>query len=79
MVGIVLFTRVALPPLWIADQVRNDGVGVHRFHPLLPVSGTGTGFDPLPSRERGYGCFSFRQVMFVCSLSVWCMSDQSNG
>ena len=26
---------------------------VHSFHPLLPVSGTGTGFDPLPSRERG--------------------------
>ena len=25
MVGIVLFTRVTLPPLWIADQVRNDG------------------------------------------------------
>ena len=22
-------------------------------HPLLPVSGTGTGFSPLPSRERG--------------------------
>ena len=22
------------------------------FHPLLPVSGTRTGFDPLPSRER---------------------------
>ena len=22
-------------------------------HPLLPVSGTRTGFDPLPSRERG--------------------------
>ena len=21
----VLFTRVTLPPLWIADQVRNDG------------------------------------------------------
>ena len=27
MVGIVLFTRVTLPPLWIADQVRNDGHG----------------------------------------------------
>ena len=25
-VGVVLFTRVALP-LWIADQVRNDGFG----------------------------------------------------
>ena len=25
MVGVVLFTRVTLPPLWIADQVRNDG------------------------------------------------------
>ena len=22
-----MFTRVALPPLWIADQVRNDGPG----------------------------------------------------
>ena len=25
MVGVVLFTRATLPPLWIADQVRNDG------------------------------------------------------
>ena len=25
----------------------------HRFHPLIPVSGTGTGLSPLPSRERG--------------------------
>ena len=24
-VGVVLFTRAILPPLWIADQVRNDG------------------------------------------------------
>ena len=24
------------------------------FSPSAPVSGTGTGFDPLPSRERGY-------------------------
>ena len=29
-----------------------DDVG-HRFQPLLPVSGTGTGFGPLPSRARG--------------------------
>ena len=27
MVGLDLFTRVTLPPLWIADQVRNDGDG----------------------------------------------------
>ena len=26
-VGVVLFTRVALPPLWVAGQVRNDGGG----------------------------------------------------
>ena len=40
--------------LWIADQVRNDVMMlVHRFHPLLPVSGTGTGFGPPPSREMG--------------------------
>ena len=26
-VGVVLFTRVTLLPLWIADQVRNDGDG----------------------------------------------------
>ena len=25
MVGVVLFTGVTLLPLWIADQVRNDG------------------------------------------------------
>ena len=42
--------------LWIADQVRNDGpeeVGVVLFT-IAPVSGTGTGFGPLPSRERGF-------------------------
>ena len=27
VVDVVLFTRVTLPPLWIADQVRNDGGG----------------------------------------------------
>ena len=26
-VGVVLLTRATLPPLWIADQVRNDGHG----------------------------------------------------
>ena len=26
VVVVVLFTRVTLPPLWIADQARNDGV-----------------------------------------------------
>ena len=67
-------------PLWIADQVRNDGlscpaafhgavsppcgycleasmtdlaVGVGLVSPSAPVSGTGTGFGPLPSREEG--------------------------
>ena len=44
------------PPLWIADQVRNDvTMRWHCFQPLLPVSGTGTGFGPLSSRERGFG------------------------
>ena len=28
-------------------------------------------------RERGYGYVYYRQVMCACSLSVWCMSDQS--
>ena len=30
LVGVVLFTGVTLLPLWIADQVRNDGAGVGR-------------------------------------------------
>ena len=53
--GLVLACAPAHPPpLWIADQVRNDvTMLMHRFHPLFPVSGTGTGFGPLPSRERG--------------------------
>ena len=42
---------------------------------------------PVDSRIRGNdgrGCMVmslllFRQVMCACSLSVWCMSDQSNG
>ena len=33
--------------------LRGGIVALHDFHPLLPVSGTGTGFDSLPSRERG--------------------------
>ena len=41
----------------------NDGPGwdlqdwdgaLHRFHPLIPVSSTGTGLSPLSSRERGF-------------------------
>ena len=46
--------RLSPLPLWIADQVRNDGViGLSCCHPLIPVSGTGTGsLIPLPSRER---------------------------
>ena len=28
MVGVVLLTGVTLLPLWIADQVRNDGPGL---------------------------------------------------
>ena len=41
------FTRVALPPLWIADQVRNDGpreVGVVLFTLTFdssPINGEG--------------------------------------
>ena len=33
------FTRATLPPLWIADQVRNDGLGVYGFHPHLQGRG----------------------------------------
>ena len=33
--------------------------------PSDPVSGTGTGFDPLPSRERGV--MSFRAKSWFCS------------
>ena len=45
----------SLPPLWIADQVRNDVtvLVVLACFTLAPVSGTGTGFGPLSSRERG--------------------------
>ena len=33
-------------------------------HPLIPVSGTGTGLSPLPSRERGLvGVVLFTRVM----------------
>ena len=41
-------------PLWIADQVRNDvTMLMHRFHLLIPVSGTGSPSPliPLPSRR----------------------------
>ena len=43
--------------VWLDWVVRVQSVtwaGVS-CSPLLPVSGTGTGFDPLPSRERGIG------------------------
>ena len=33
--------------------LRGGIAAFHGFHPLLPVSGTGTGFGPLPSREKG--------------------------
>ena len=48
------WVATSLPPLWIADQVRNDVTMLgHRFHPLLPVSGTGTGFDSSPIKGEG--------------------------
>ena len=52
---VVLFVRVTLPPLWIADQVRNDVTMLwHCFHPLIPCQGLGHPHpSPLPSRERG--------------------------
>ena len=37
---------------WLNCVVRVQSVTWVGIHPLLPVSGTGTGFDPLPSRER---------------------------
>ena len=46
MVGVVLFTRVTLPPLWIADQVRNDGTMRGIVFTLTfdssPIKGEGT-------------------------------------
>ena len=45
MVGVVLFT---LPPLWIADQVRNDGSGV-----LVGVILFTLTFDSSPNQGRG--------------------------
>ena len=37
-------------------DLQDWGDATHRYHPLIPVSGTGTGsLIPLPSRERGIG------------------------
>ena len=48
-------------------------VGLSCFHPLLPVSGTGTGFGPLSSRERG----NLGVVLACCcpALYLW-IADQ---
>ena len=57
---VVLACCLPRTPCPVVSRLRgNDGpVGLSCYHPLLPVSGTGTGFDPLPSRERGsVGCF----------------------
>ena len=36
------------------EDLQDCDDALHRFHPLIPVSGTGTGsLIPLPSRERG--------------------------
>ena len=35
-------------------DLQDWGDATHRFHPLIPVSDTGTGLSPLPSRERGF-------------------------
>ena len=37
---------------WVAGTVCHMGGRVD--FTLAPMSGTGTGFDPLPSRERGF-------------------------
>ena len=54
MVGVVLFTRVTLPPCGYPHYAGMTGrCGWFGLFALAPVSGTGTGFGPLPSRERG--------------------------
>ena len=59
------FTAALWFPAYAGMTVRdamNDGAGVVLFHPLIPVSGTGTGsLIPLPSRERG-----ILSVGFLC-------------
>ena len=49
--GMVMFECVVL--LHECVGLRGGIAALHDFHPLIPVSGTGTGFDPLSSRERG--------------------------
>ena len=56
-VGVVLFTLVTLPPLWIADQVRNDG-----HNSQIP--------DHVQNDEVGtgsMGVMSFRAKSWFCS------------
>ena len=62
MGGVVLFTRVALPPLWIADQVRNDvtpfptlWIPAYAGMTVRQVCGAyrHCGLDP---QSRGVGC-----------------------
>ena len=62
--------RVVLDEDW-EDAMR-------RFHPLLPVSGTGTGFGPLPSRERGY-CWLFWMRIVEDALRHCGLDPQSRG
>ena len=65
-------TSARLPPLWIADQVRNDGVAVTPSDPSVMCLFTlysqcqalGQALIPLPSRERGMlACASMMAVV----------------
>ena len=77
---VVLLFAPPASPLGCGSSPQRRDDALHRFHPLIPVSGTGTGFDPLPSRERGFG----RLVLACCcparltsglrikSATTWC-------
>ena len=52
--------------LALSHQGRGDSVGCVVLFALTPVSGTGTGFGPLSSRERGFGGGCGQGYVRVC-------------
>ena len=67
MVVVLACSPAHPPPLWIADQVRNDVT-------MLCIVFTLT-FDPLPSRERGYWWLVWLVVCLFPAPHLW-IADQ---
>ena len=65
------------PPLWIADQVRNDVTMLgHRFHPLIPCQALGQALVSSPIKGEGDSVSWLGLVVCSCHTPPLWIADQ---